>query len=96
VIPAISIAANGLAVQSQRIEAVARDIASMGATTPGSGTPAAGSSVRIGSLPVGDPTDSMVTLVEAENAYRMNAAVIRAASDMLDTLLEAVTPRRQR
>jgi flagellar hook-associated protein FlgK len=37
----------------------------------------------------------MVTLVEAENAYRMNAAVIRAASDMLDTLLEAVTPRRQ-
>lgn len=36
----------------------------------------------------------MVTLVEAENAYRMNAAVLEIASDRLDTLLDAFEPRR--
>jgi len=35
----------------------------------------------------------MVTLVEAKMAYRMNAAVIAVAADMIDTLLDAYQPR---
>ena len=91
----ISIAASGLAAQSRRIEAVARTVASTGSSAPerGSGSPS-GAGVRVASLPVGDPVESMVTLVEAENAYRMNAAVLLVASDMLDTLLDAFEPRR--
>ena len=90
---AISIAANGLATQSKRIEAVARQIASMGETPAGETPVASGAPVRIGALPVGDPIQSMVTLVEAKMAYRMNAAVIAVAADMIDTLLDAYQPR---
>jgi len=90
---AISIAANGLATQSKRIEAVARQIASMGETPSGETLGASGAPVRIGALPVGDPVQSMVTLVEAKMAYRMNAAVIAVAADMIDTLLDAYQPR---
>jgi len=91
---AISIAADGLKTQSQRIEAAAREIASLGAA-PASGETSgpSGTPVRIGSLPVGDPVQSMVTLIEAEMAYRMNAAVVAVAAEMIDTLLDAYQPR---
>lgn len=89
----IATAASGMAAQSRRIEQAARDVATMGATQPTGGTQgASGSPVRIGNLPVGDPIESVVTLVEAEHAYRMNAAVLATASDMLDTLLDTVDP----
>lgn len=72
-----------------------RTVASTGSSGPerASGVPST-AGVRVASLPVGDPVESMVTLVEAENAYRMNAAVLEVASDMLDTLLDAFEPRR--
>lgn len=89
-----AIAADGLATHSRRIEAAARAIASTGSGSPvGGNSPETGSPVRIGALPVGDPIENVVTLLEAELAYRANVAVIRAASDMLDTLLDAVHPR---
>ncbi len=89
-----AIAADGLAAQSRRIEAAARAIASTGSAPPvGGNSPENGSPVRIGALPVGDPIENVVTLLEAELAYRANVAVIRAASDMLDTLLDAVHPK---
>lgn len=91
---AIAIAANGLATQSKRIETAAHQIASMGAPSPaGEATGAPGSPVRIGALPVGDPVQSVVTLIEAKMAYRMNAAVVAVAADMIDTLLDAYQPR---
>jgi len=92
--PALAIASNGLMVQSQRAAEIASAVAGAGATMPpGAQTAAPGaSSVRIGSLPVGDPIESLVSLKEVELAYRMNAAVIATASDMLDTLLYAVRP----
>ena len=88
-VPAISSAASGMTAQSERIEAVALTVASLGATAPAGVTqvtPAA--PVRIGALPVGDPLESVVTLVEAQHAYRANAAVLGTATDMLDTLLD--------
>ena len=81
-----------MAAQSQRVEAVALTVASLGASAP-AGTmqvaPVAPvAPVRIGALPVGDPLESVVTLVEAQHAYRANAAVLGTATDMLDTLLD--------
>lgn len=90
----ISTAASGLATESRRIEAAARSIASAGSDGSESGVYPAKGAVRIGSVPYGDPVDSLVTLVEAENAYRLNAAVLGVASDMLGTLLDAFEPRK--
>jgi len=94
-------ARQGLATQARRVEAAAQTIASAGATPPASeaqSTPNAPSPssapVRIGALPVGDSGDSieraMVTLVEAQRAYRANALVIKTATEMFDGLLNAV------
>ncbi len=92
--PAISIAASGMTVQSQRLEAVARSIATMGTTATDTAASSGGGQppVRVGALPVGDPLESMVTMREAEIAYRLNAVVIETAADMLDSLLAAVAP----
>jgi len=88
-----STAARGLAIQSQRVEAVAQAVASMGATDPAAGTDdAPGTPVRIGALPLGDAIESMVTLLDAELAFRMNVAVMETAADMFDSLLDAVSP----
>jgi hypothetical protein len=87
----ISTAANAMAVQSQRLEAVAQAIASTRPTvgpTPG----APGTPVRIGALPLGDAIENIATLAEVELAYRANAAVIGTALVMIDTLLELVEP----
>ena len=92
---AISIAASGLATQGRRVEAVARQVASMGATAPATNAPDTPTApIRIGALPIGDPVQSVVTLVEAEMAYRMNVAVMATAAGMLDSLLDAFEPRK--
>jgi flagellar basal body rod protein FlgC len=88
----MSIAASGMAAQSRRIEAAARSIASMGTAQSNAAGATGAPPVRIGALPVGDPIESVVTLIEAEQAYRMNAAVLKTADDMLGTLLDAVDP----
>lgn len=92
-----AIASNALQVQSQKLVEIASAVASTGAT-PSSGPSAPGAPstpVRIGSLPVGDPIESMVSLKEVELAYRMNAAVISTASDMFDSLLDAIHPDKR-
>ncbi|KAB2938260.1 MAG: hypothetical protein K8F92_19475 [Hyphomicrobium sp.] len=92
---AITTASNAMAAQSQRLEAVAQAIAQMGATKPASSTQAdPGAPVRIGALPIGDPIENVVTLVEVELAYRMNAAVIGTAIKMIDSLLDIVQPHK--
>jgi flagellar basal body rod protein FlgC len=91
---AIYTAANGLVSQSQRLEEAAMAIASQGATQAASAGPSdQAAAVRIGALPVGDGVESVVTLIEAETAYRANAAVLGVASDMLGTLLDTLDAR---
>jgi flagellar basal body rod protein FlgG len=91
-LPAISNAASGMATQSERIEAVAQVVSALGATAPAGTTEAAGRPpVRVAALPVGETLEqAMVSLVEAEHAYRMNAAVLATADGMLDTLLHTL------
>jgi flagellar basal-body rod protein FlgC len=90
-----AVASNALVVQSQRLHEIAAAVASTGATErKAPDTPDGPPPVRIGSLPVGDPIESMVSLKEVELAYKMNAAVIRTADEMLGTLLDAVDSRK--
>lgn len=90
-LPAFAIAADGLAVQSRKLEGVALVVALQGTQQAPSSTPAIDASpVRVRTLPVGDPLESLVTMKEAELAYRMNAAVLSTAGEMLDTLLDAL------
>jgi Flagellar basal body rod FlgEFG protein C-terminal len=85
-------AREGMATQARRVEAAAQKIASLG-TSPPASDPQSPSSppVRIGDLPVGDTIEeAVVTLVEAQRAYRANALVVATAADMYDSLLDAV------
>jgi flagellar basal body rod protein FlgC len=87
----ISTAANAMAVQSQRLEAIAQAIATP--RTPAAPTSGAPSTpVRIGALPLGDTIENITTLAEVELAYRANASVLGTALVMIDTLLELVEP----
>jgi flagellar basal body rod protein FlgC len=89
-----AIASNALLVQGRKLEEIAAAVASTGATRPDGGarTTDGTTPVRIGALPVGDPVAPMVSLKEVELAYKMNAAVIAAADEMLDSLLDAIHP----
>lgn len=92
----IATAAQGMAIQSRRIEAAAHAIASTGLGPAAAGGQEPGAPpVRVGSLPVGDLAANVVTLVEAKQAYLANVAVIAVASDMLDALLDIVHPDRK-
>jgi flagellar basal body rod protein FlgG len=92
-LPALSIAANGMAVQSQRLDGIAAAVASTGATADTSANaPGGGAPVRVASLPVGDPIENMVSMNEVESAYRLNAAVFATADEMLKTLIDVIQP----
>jgi len=89
--PILSIAAKGLATQSQALEAVARSVASSGLTRPLGGTRAPASPpVRIGALPVGDSIQSIMTLAAVETAYRANAAVMATGAGMLVPVIDLI------
>lgn len=87
-------AREGMARQSQRVEAAAQTIASLGATPPADDAQVAPSpAVRIGALPLGTTLEqAVVTLVEAEAAYKANALVVATAADMFDSLLDVIGP----
>lgn len=97
-LPALAIASNALQVQNQKLSAIASAVASQGVTLGDTNMrrytidiP----QVRIGSLPVGDEVDNLMSLKEVELAYRMNAAVISTANEMAETLLDAVHPDKR-
>jgi len=95
--PAIAIASNALAVEGRKLEAIASEVAAAGASTSRTDMRKPDIPlVRIGALPIGDATESLASLKEVELAYRMNLAVIATASDMLDSLLDAVHPDNRR
>jgi flagellar basal-body rod protein FlgC len=62
----------------------------------GAPAPSPASPVRIGSLPVGEAIESLVSLKEVELAYKLNAAVIKTADEMLGTLLDMLDPPDER
>lgn len=100
-LPALTTASNALQVQSQRAAEIASAIATMGATPAvsagGSAGAAAGTPpVRIGALPIDDPTEAFVSLKEVELAYKLNAAVIKTADEMLGSLLDMLDPPDER
>ena len=97
-LPALTIASNALQVQNQKLSAIASAVASQGVTLGDTNMrrytidiP----QVRIGSLPVGDEVDNLMSLKDVELAYRMNAAVISTANEMAETLLDAVHPDKR-
>jgi flagellar basal body rod protein FlgC len=94
-LPALTIASNALQVQSQKLNAIASSVAAQGVMVGNINMrrytvdiP----QVRIGSLPVGDEVDNLMSLKDVELAYRMNATVISTANEMAETLLDAVHP----
>lgn len=98
--PALTTASNALQVQSQRAAEIASAIATMGAapaaSAPGNaGAAASTSPVRIGALPI-DDAQAFVSLKEVELAYKLNAAVIKTADEMLGTLLDMLDPAEKR
>lgn len=91
----ISIASNALEVQTRKLDAIASAVALSTGAPRRPDEPERPTPVRIGALPVEGPIEAMVSLKEVELAYRMNAAVIETADDMLGSLLEMVD-REQR
>ncbi len=90
--PVYAIASKGLAAQLQKLEGAAMVVAVEGIKQAPKAPPSVevGRGVRIGALPVGNPVEGLVSMKEAEHAYRANAAVMSTASDMFDSLLDAV------
>lgn len=87
----LAIAANGMATQAERVEAAAQSVASQGVTAPAERSQDTTSTVRVSALPMGGTMEeSMVTLVDAQNAYRMNAVVFATADALLGTLLDTL------
>lgn len=93
----IAIASNALQVESRKLSEIASAVAGVGTAPAGAASgPERPTPVRIGALPLEGPVEAMVSLKEVELAYRMNAAVIATAADMLDSLLDAVGNRETR
>lgn len=94
-IDALTASRSGLLAASQRLEQTASNISKTGTNVPSSArteTVSTQPGVRVAYLPLPqtpDLSESMVTLVEAEHAYKANAIVLSTATDMLDALLEA-------
>ena len=95
-LPVYAIARNGLAAQLKKLEGAAMVVAVEGIKQAPKAPPAieVGRGVRIGALPVGNPVEGLVSMREAEHAYRANAAVLTTADDMLQSLLDAVGGKR--
>ncbi len=87
-IDALTIARNGMLSASNKLGAAAEAIA----VPEGTVRPASGfSSPRIGSLPLpGDALEGMTSMMEAELAFKANAAVLKTAADMITALYKAI------
>lgn len=91
-LPVFAIAQNGLAAQLKKLEGAAMVVAVEGIKEAPKAPPSVevASRVRIGVLPVGNAMEGLVSMKEAEHAYKANAAVLSTADDMLESLLDAV------
>jgi hypothetical protein len=87
-INALTIARNGMLSASNKLGTAAEAIAvPEDALRPASGF----SSPLIGSLPLpGDALEGMASMMEAEIAFKANAAVLKTAADMIAALYKAI------
>lgn len=95
--PVYAIASKGLVAQLKKLEGAARIVAVEGIKEAPKPPPAieVSSGVRVRALPVGNPVEGLVSMKEAEYAYRANVAVLSTADDMLQSLLDAVGGKKK-
>lgn len=87
-IDALTIARNGMLSASAKLGVAAEAIAAPEAATV---TEGGFSSPRIGYLPLpGEPLEAMTSMIEAEFAFKANAAVLKTAADMITALYKAI------
>lgn len=96
-LPVYAIARNGLAAELKKLEGSAMVVAVESIQHAPKAPPSVevASRVRIGALPLGNGPEGLVTMKEAEHAYRANAAVFSTADDMLESLLDAVSGKKE-
>lgn len=95
--PVYAIARNGLAAQLKKLERSAMVVAVEAIKQVPKAPPSVevASRVRIGALPVGNAMEGLVSMKEAEHAYKANAAMLSTADDMLESLLDAVSGKKK-
>jgi hypothetical protein len=80
-----------MAVQGERLEAVAHVVSALGATAPAGTTHVAPAPVRVGTAPVdGHALQSVATLAEVKAAYEANAAVLETGTDLVAAFLDTL------
>lgn len=95
--PVYAIINRGLAAQLKKLEGAAMLVAVEGVQQQAPKSPPTievSSGVRVRALPLGSPVEALVSMREAEHAYRANAAVLSTADDMLASLLDAVGSKK--
>lgn len=86
-IDALTIARNGMLSASAKLGVAAEAIAAPEAATV---TERGFSSPRIGYLPLPGDIEGLTSMMEAEFAFKANAAVLKTAADMITALYKAI------
>ncbi|WP_439542734.1 hypothetical protein [Hyphomicrobium sp.] len=86
-IDALTIARNGMLSASAKLGVAAEAIAAPEAATV---TEQGFSSPRIGYLPLPGDIEGLTSMMEAEFAFKANAAVLKTAADMITALYKAI------
>lgn len=89
-IDALSTARNGMLSASAKLGAAAQAIATPEDAAEAQGTQSSTSAPRIGYLPLPGDIESMTSMMEAEMAFKANAAVLKTAADMITALYKAI------
>ena len=90
-IDALTIARNGLLSASAKLGAAAEAIATPEDAAGSEGFQSSTGAPRIGYLPLpGDPLEGLTSMMEAELAFKANAAVLKTAADMITALYKAI------
>ena len=86
-IDALTIARNGMLSASAKLGVAAEAIV---APESAAGTKQGFSSPRIGYLPLPGDIEGLTSMMEAEFAFKANAAVLKTAADMITALYKAI------
>jgi hypothetical protein len=89
-IDALTIARNGLLSASAKLGAAAEAIATPEDAAGSEGLQSSAGSPRIGYLPLPGDIEGLTSMMEAEFAFKANAAVLKTAADMITALYKAI------
>ncbi|MBX9861509.1 MAG: hypothetical protein K2Y42_02040 [Hyphomicrobium sp.] len=89
-IDALTTARNGMLSASAKLGAAAQAIATPEDAAGAQGTQSSTSAPRIGYLPLPGDIEGMTSMMEAEMAFKANAAVLKTAADMITALYKAI------